>query len=102
MICIKCHRNITLGCLRHCDNCISKNSRRQRRKRITPKNLVRGTRWYFNRAPEIRGVVNAVHTGGYVHLQVDEKNGDFTWISTVDDFLLSWTKIEMVLTCNAN
>jgi hypothetical protein len=91
--CIRCHSRETKYKFRICDECLSANSKRKRRPRITPKELVRGTRWSYNRIPTLEGTVNALHVGGYVHVQVDDDHGDFTWISSLDDFLLSWTKI---------
>lgn len=94
MKCMKCNNEMENRRFRVCENCLSENTRRARRPRLTPKELARNTRWYYNRIPSVRGTVDCVHTGGYVHLQVDDNNGHFTWISTIEDFMSSWTRIK--------
>ena len=93
IVCKVCRHNSTEGRFRICDDCLSSHARRLRKRRITPKNVVRGTHWSYNKAPAIKGIIDSVHTGGYVHVQIDDKNGDFSWISSIDDFLASWTEI---------
>lgn len=94
MICRKCRRNETGSKLRVCEECVSANTKRARTARLTPPDLVRGSRWRFRRAPSIEGIVDAVHVGGYVHLEIYNDFGEFTWKSTIEHFLKAWEKIK--------
>jgi hypothetical protein len=94
MLCMKCHRCKTQGRLRYCEVCVSANTRRQRKQRLTPRELIRGTKWYYDRMPELVGIVDCIVTGGYVHLEIPNEHGQFFWISTIEEFMKVWTKIE--------
>ena len=94
MICRKCKVNYTTGNLRVCDECVSVNTRRQRRERLTPPEVVRGSRWRYKRIPLIEGILDSVHAAGYIHLEIADELGEFTWRSTIDHFLQAWEKVE--------
>ena len=95
MICIKCKQNSVDGRrARICDECLSDDTRRYRRRRLTPEGLVRGTHWRYKRVPMIEGIVDSVLAAGYVHLEIADELGEFTWKSTIEHFLQSWEKIE--------
>ena len=79
--------------MRVCDECLSKNTRRQRRPRLTPAGVVRGTRWRYKRVPQIEGILDSVHSAGYIHLEITDELGEFTWKSTIEHFLQAWEKI---------
>ena len=93
MICIKCKHNETGSRIRLCDECVSKNTRRQRRPRLTPPGVNRGTRWRYKRIPLIEGILDSVHSAGYVHLEIADELGEFTWKSTIEHFLEAWEKV---------
>ena len=52
------------------------------------------SRWRFKRTPSIEGILDAVHVGGYIHLEIYNDHGEFTWKSTIEHFLKAWEKIE--------
>lgn len=94
MKCIRCGYEFPdNGRLRLCHDCVGENTRRQRRPRLTPKELVRGTRWRYKFVHEIEGILDSVHSGGYVHVEIPNQYGEFTWISTVNDFLKAWDQV---------
>ena len=78
MICIRCKQNAVDGRrARVCDECVSDDTRRYRKRRLTPKEIKRGSRWRFRRAPSIEGIVESVHVGGYVQCDVVNEFGEF-------------------------
>jgi hypothetical protein len=66
---------------------------RTSKQRASPPGLVVGSRWTYNRFPAIVGILDCVLPEGYIHCVVIEDCGDFTWKSTIQDFLKSWTKV---------
>jgi hypothetical protein len=67
---------------------------RIRRPRKHPEILTVGSHWTYNRFPAIVGILDCVLTEGYIHCSVVENCGDFTWKSTIEDFLKSWTRFD--------
>jgi len=59
-----------------------------------PKDVVRGQKWRYNRAPEIVGVIDVIQIGGYVHVAIEDNDGEMTWISRLQSFLQAWTRVE--------
>ena len=95
MICIRCKQNAV--------RTANASLRRMRQREhetategtsFTPPELIRGSRWRFKHAPSIEGILDAVHVGGYIHLEIYNDLGEFTWKSTIEHFLEAWEKIE--------
>jgi len=62
--------------------------------RIMPKDIIRGQKWEYKRAYGIIGVIDAIHIGGYVHVDIDVgDDGEMTWISKIDAFLERWSRV---------